>query len=105
MPRVSIKKTPWTTTKKVLFTSGIGVTSIISCLVWAGKAGETQIVRPYMRDVIRFECNNLHRPIEEKLSNLESDMRVVRCILEVTVSREKLEEAKKNAQNPIFKVQ
>jgi hypothetical protein len=105
MPRTSVKKDFWTITKKAALACGVSASMIIGGVVWAAKTGEKQMVRPYICKVIQEESNSLHKPIEDKLNSLESDMRVVRCIMEVTVPREKLEEAKRNAQNPIFKVQ
>lgn len=104
MPRTTIKKDFLSVSKRVALACGITGSVIVGGVVWASRVGEEKFVHPYLCGVIKTEVETLNRPISEKLATLEDNTRILICIMEVTIPREKLEEAKRKAQNPIFEL-
>jgi len=107
-PTAVKKKSFWTLAKKWSAASGITIVAAVGFVAWAGKFTEQKITRPYIcgliDSVVFVKKDALHKPLEDRLENLENDTKVIRFIVEAGTDPAVIQAAVAKANDSTFRV-
>lgn len=94
----------WTVARKWYAASGITIVAAIGFVSWAAKTSDEKIIKPYIREIVNEETPISHKPIEDRLSNLENDTKVIRFIIESGTDPAVIRAAVAKANDSTFRV-
>lgn len=83
---------------------GISGAVVLSGAAYAVRYIEQSAVRPYVTTIVREQFDSLHAPFDNKLQNVCYDSKLIRNILELTVSDSIVMMAKKKIDENTWKL-
>ena len=80
----------------------IGIAGVLATgFGWASSSLEKHIIQPYINRTIQCQYDSLHAPAEKQLKDVSYDTKVIRNIMELTVSPEVLQAAVEKTNDTI----